>query len=133
MAKFRLSNDSVFTIGGSAVTCVTDIEFSEDADVYFSDCDDASGYKEPVVGGIQVTGNLTMEYNADDNTVLGYFDPQDSGALVFGPNGTTSGDLKIEATTLTVTNRQIRASRTGLSTASCSFVCDDFTVGAYSA
>ena len=130
MAKFRMSNDSVLSIGGNAITCVTDIEFSENADVYFSRCDDANGYFEPVVGGIQVTGTATFELETDDVTVLGYIDPLTSGALICQPNGTTSGDIKITATTMTINSRDMRYSRSDMATGQFGFTLDGLTIAA---
>jgi len=97
-------------------------------DVYWSDCDDATGEKTPVVGGIQTTGNFTQEIEDSDVTMLGYTAPTVSGAWQDQPGGTTGSDIKITSTTATITGRQIRTSRTGLAAVSCNFVCTGLTI-----
>ena len=127
--KFRRSNVSVFSIGGNVLTCVTDVDYDESVDVYWSDCDDATSEKTPVAGGIQTTGSLTQELADDDVTQLGYTSPTTSGALVDQPNGAVSNDINI-AGTMTISGRQIRTSRTGLSIVSCNFVTSGITISA---
>jgi len=127
--KFRRSNSSVFSIGGNVLTCVLDVDYDEAVDVYWSDCDDATSEKTPVAGGIQTSGTLTQEIADDDTTQLGYTSPTTSGALVDQPNGAVQNDINI-AGTISITGRQIRTSRTGLSTVSCNFVCAGITITA---
>ena len=127
--KFRRSDASTFSIGGNALTCVLDVDYDESVDVLWSDCDDASGDKTPVTGGIQTTGTLTQEVADDDVVQLGYTSGKTSGALIDQPAGITGGDVKITATKIIITGRQIRTSRTGLGTVSASFVCSDLVIG----
>ena len=131
MSKFRLNTNSVFTIGGNAITCVTAVDFDEAVDTYISECEDANGIKSQVAGGITVTGSLTYELETEGVTVLNYLEPFDSGAWVFGPNGTTGTHIKFTSTNIQISGRSIATSRTGLVTATANFVCDDLTVTSY--
>lgn len=131
MSKFRLNKDSVFTIGGNAITCVTEVTFDEAVDVYTSECEDSDRIKPQVVGGTVVTGSLTYEIEEDGVTVFNYLEPFDSGALVFGPNGTTATYLKLTSTNIQISGRSFNASRTGLGTGTATFTCDNLTVTAY--
>lgn len=128
MAKIRLNKNSVFSIAGNAITCITDVTFDEAVDTYVSECEDANGVKPQIDGGIVVSGSLTYELETDDVTVLNYAAPFDSGAWIFQPNGTTATHLKITSTNIQISGRGIAASRKGLVTGSATFVCDDLTV-----
>ena len=133
MTKFILDNTSVFSIGGNALTCITEVNFDENADVYFAQCGAASGsVRQPIVGTAQVTGSITIELDADDVAELGYIDLGDSGALLFQPQGDVSGNLEISATTLTVTGRNLRFSSTGTATGTANFSLDSFAIAAAS-
>ena len=116
MAKFRRSNDSVCSIGGSALTCVIDVSYDEQADVYISDCDDANAKKEQVSGGIVRTGTMVAEVATDDEAQLELIDPGSSGAWIDRPNGATAGDIEWTATAATVSSRQFVSSRNNLAT-----------------
>ena len=128
MSKFRLNKNSVFSIGGNAITCITDVTFDEAVDTYVSECEDADGVKPQIDGGIVVSGSLTYEIEADGVTVLNYLEPFDSGAWIFQPNGTTATHLKITSTNIQISGRSISTSRTGLTTGTASFVCDNLVV-----
>lgn len=131
MAKFVLNSDSVFSIGGNALTCVTEVSLDESVNDIVAECFGADGYVEHVLAGITVSGSLTLELETDDVTILGYIAPKTSGALIFQPNGTTIGDIKITSTNLQITQRTpFSGSRSGLGTATAGFVCDDLTIAA---
>ena len=116
MAKFRRSNSSVCSLNANVLTCVLDVSYDEQGDVYVSDCDDANAEKEQVLGGIVETGTMTAEVENDDETQLGYIDIGTSGAWLDQPNGTTAGDIKWTATSAEVVSRQFVSSRNNLST-----------------
>lgn len=122
MAKFRRSNNSVASIGGSALTCVLDIQYDENANVYTSDCDDANGELEQVVGGHTSSATLTAEVENDDEAQLELIDLGSSGAWIDQPNGTSTGDIQWTATTATVTSRQFMSSRNNLTTYSVGLI-----------
>ena len=132
--KFVLDDSSVFTIGSDAITCATEVSFDESADVYFAQCGGASGsgVKEPVVGTKQVTGTITAELTNADVTVANYLAPGDSGTLTFYPQGNVASNIKISATLLTVTGRQLRFGSNGLATITAPFVLDSFVIAAAS-
>ena len=131
MTKFILDNTSVFSIGGNALTCITEVNFDESADTYFSQCAAASGsVRFPVIGTGQVTGSITIELDHNDTTELGYIDIGDSGALLFYPQGNTATYLKISATTMTITGRNMRYSSTGLAMGTANFALDSLTIAA---
>lgn len=131
MADFILDNTSTFTIGANAITCMTGFSFDESADVYYSNCAAASASAQtPIVGKKRVTGSITFEPDKDDVTVVNYVEVGDSGALIAYPQGNTSTYLKISATTLTISGRQMTYSSTGVPTVVANFVCDGLTVAA---
>lgn len=129
MAKFRLNANSVFTIGGNTIACVTEVSIDDSVDDYVSRCA-GLGTTEHIPGQITVTGSGSFEIEQDAATELGYLAPGTTGALVLRPNGTTSGDLDITSTNLTVLSRSMAFSSTGLSTGSFTFACDDLTIAA---
>ena len=130
MAIFRLSSDSVLTLDANAITCVTEISFPEAADVYWSDCDDASGNLAHLAGGVKGEGRFTAELQNDDITQLGYVAPLVTGALVCQPNGTTAGDIKITATKFTILSREPVFSRGDKSVYSGAFATDGLVYAA---
>ena len=112
--KFRRSNSSVASIGGSALTCVLDVSYDEQGDVYVSDCDDANGKKAQVLGGIVRTGTLTAEVNDTDEAQLELIDPGSTGAWIDQPYGASG--VKWTATAVTVVSRSYVSSRNNLTT-----------------
>jgi len=123
-AKFRRSNDSVASIGGNVLTCVLDVAYDEQGDVYVSDCDDANAEKDQVLGGIVETATLTAEVNDDDETQLSYIDVGTSGAWVDQPAGSTVTYLQWTATAATVSSRRYVSSRNKLTTYEVGLVFD---------
>ena len=131
MTKFTLNNNSVFSIGGNAITCVTTITIDQAVDDIISECFGADSYKEHVLAGINITGSFTMELESDDDTVLGYFAPKTSGAMVLQPYNAVAASIQYTSTNMQITGRTpLTASRSGLSTASGTFVLDDLTIAA---
>lgn len=128
MAKFRLSKDSVLTVNSQTITCATEFTLDEAADSYISECEDSNYYKPQVVGGKLINGTITIEVEHTGNAMLGYLAPRVTGALLFQPNGTGVGDIKISANAIFITGRSLSTSRTGLTTATCSFFLNDLTV-----
>ena len=120
--KFRRSNNSVASIGGSALTCVLDVSYDEQADVYVSDCDDANAKKDQVVGGIVRTGTLTAEVNDTDEAQLELIDPGSTGAWIDQPYRATG--MKWTATAVTVASRRYASSRSNLTTYEIGLIFD---------
>jgi len=120
--KFRRSNDSVASIGGSTLTCILDVSYDEQADVYVSDCDDANAKKDQVVGGIVKTATATAEVNDDDEAQLELIDPGSTGAWVDRPFGATG--VEWTATAVTVASRRFVSSRTSLATYELGLIFD---------
>jgi hypothetical protein len=129
MAKFRLNPASVFTIGGNAIACVTEVTIDEAADDYMSNCSGQT-FRTHVDGMVNVTGSANFEIETDDVTELGYIEPGDNGALVLRPAGITAGMINIASTNLIVLSRSVTFSSTGLATGSFTFVCDDLAITA---
>lgn len=129
MAKFRLNPASVLTIGGNAVACVTEVSIDESVDDYTSNCAGLTT-REHIAGMKNVTGSISFEIATDDSAELAYIAPGTTGALVFRPAGTTSGDLDITSTKITILGRSPVFSSQGLSTGSVTFALDDITIGA---
>lgn len=129
MAKFRLNSNSVFTIGANTIACVTGVTLDEVTDDFISNCMENTS-KQHVYGLVDISGTIDYEIDTDGNTELGYVAPGTTGAMVFQPNGTTSGDLDIDSTNITILTRNIVTSSTGLTTGSSNFVADDLTIGA---
>ena len=98
--KFRRSNDSVASIGGSTLTCILDVSYDEQADIYVSDCDDANAKKDQVVGGIVRTGTATAEVNDTDEAQLELIDPGSTGAWVDRPYGASGVEWTATAVTV---------------------------------
>jgi len=122
--KFRRSNDSVCSIGANVLTCILDVSYDEQGDVYVSDCDDANAEKDQVMGGIVETGTATAEVNDDDETQLGYIDVGTSGAWIDQPAGATTTFIQWTATTATVSSRRYVSSRNNLTTYEIGLVFD---------
>jgi len=104
------------------LTCVLDVAYDQQGDVYVSDCDDANAEKDQVLGGIVEAGTMTAEVNDDDETQLGYIDIGTSGAWVDQPAGSTVTYMQWTATTATVSSRQYVSSRNSLTTYSVGLV-----------
>ena len=122
MAKFRRSSASVAIIGANTLTCVLDVSYDESGDVLVSDCDDVSGKKEQVLGGVVKTGTLTAEVAKTDEVQLGYIDPGTSGTWTDKPAGITGGDIVWTATLVTIASRRFMSSRGNLATYECSLI-----------
>ena len=131
MTKFALDSTSVFSIGGNAITCVTDITIDESVDDLISQCFGSDSVKAHVLAGINITGSFNIELENYDVTMLGYLAPKTSGALILQPAGPTVGNIALTSTNLQITGRTpIQASRSGLGVASGTFVLDDLTIAA---
>lgn len=129
MAKFRLNPSSVFQIDEEDVPCPTSIDFDESLDNYISECAGQT-VKENVLGSLVVSGSFSGEVENDDVTNLTYVAPGVAGPLLLQPYDTTAGNIQIVSDNLQITGRSIATSSTGLTTYTCTFVCDDFTVEA---
>ena len=129
MAKFRLNTNSVFSIGGNALTCLVSADVSESLSEIMSNCAGAA-FQEPVAGLKTATITVNFELENDDVTVYNYVSTGSTGAIVFQPNGTTTGDIKVTATDSLVNARNMTTSSTGLSAASCTIRLHDITVAA---
>ena len=132
MSKFRLNSASVFTLGGNALSCLTSADVSESIDTLMSECVGQT-YKATIVGLKTATKTVSGELENDDVAELGYFDPGDNGAIVFQPNGTTAGDIKITSTKGTVVSRDISTAGGSLTAVSITINLDDVTIAANSA
>ncbi len=132
MSKFRLNSASVFTLGGNALSCLTSADVSESIDTLMSECVGQT-YKATITGLKTATVTVSGEIENDDVTELGNFAPATSGALVFQPNGTTAGDIKITSTKATVVSRDITTAGGSLSAVSITLNLDDLTLAANSA
>lgn len=132
MAKFRLNSASVLTLGGNALSCLTSADVSEAVDTFLSECVGQT-YKATITGLKTATMTINGEIETDDVSELENFALGDSGALIFQPNGTTAGDIKISSTKATVVGRNITTSGGALSAVSITLNLDDLTLAANSA
>ena len=129
MSKFVLNSNTVFTLGGNSFACLVSVDFSETVDTMLSECV-GDGYKETVYGLKSATMTVSGELETDDVTAIGNFDLGTSGALVFQPNGTTLGDIKISSTNAVVVSRDISTSSSSMSTLTVTLNLDDVTIAA---
>lgn len=129
MSKFVLNSNSVFTLGGNSFACLLSGDFSESVDTILSSCV-GDGYKETIYSLKTATLTVSGELETDDVTAINDFDIGTSGAVVFQPNGTTVGDIKISSTNGVVVSRDISVSSSGLATLSATINLDDVTIAA---
>lgn len=129
MAKFALNSNSVFSLGGNALTCLLSADLSETVDTFMSMCAGQT-YKQTITGLKEASVTVNFEVNADDDTLLGNYAVGEAGAVVFQPNGTTVGDLDITSTNGTVVDLSISTSSSGLTTGTVTINLDDLTIGA---
>lgn len=130
MAKFT-GLSQTFSIGGNAITCIQSVESTENVDIAMVDCAGAT-YKEKVYGLADAKMTVNFALETDDVTVLGYVDPGDSGAIIWLPAGSTTGDIKLTSTNGTVAGRTISVPVNGFAACTVNVELDDFTVGANS-
>ena len=128
MAKMTGKNQT-FSLGANALTCIQTVSTSESLDVLVIECAGA-GAKEKIMGLADVTCTLTIALETDDVTMLGYIDPDTSGAVIWNLNGATSGDITITSTNATVSDRSISNPVNGFATAAVTIQFDDITIGA---
>lgn len=128
MAKFRLNSNSVFTMGGNAIPCVTDISIDTAADDYVAECMGSTS-KEHVAGLTDITGSFSGLVEATGATLMNYVQTGDSGAMVLNPAGTTTGQLTLTSTMMTIISFSMTMSTKGLTAYSCNFVLNDLTIG----
>ena len=133
MAKFNLASSANFslTFGGNALTCIQTVDISDTAPVTEIECAGASSV-EQIVGITRVTMTISGALEDDDNTLLGYLDPGDTGAITFDPAGTGTGTLDISSTNATVTDRSISLPVNGFAQWNATLALDDITIGANS-
>jgi hypothetical protein len=132
MAKFRLNSNSVFTFGGDAVTCVTEVTLDETADDYMSNCAGLTT-REHIAGVTNITGSASCELETDGATQYNLFAPGSTGALVLSPASNTAGDITFTSTNMTILGRSPAFSSGGLTTFSFTFALDNLTIAAISA
>ena len=132
MAKFVLNSNSVFTLGGNSLSCLTSAETSSSIDTFMSMCAGQTS-KATITGLSEHTMSVSGELETDDVTALGNFAVGTSGAVNFQPNGTTAGDIAITSTNGTVVSRNESFSSSGLATVTVQINLDDMTVAANSA
>lgn len=130
MAKFRLNSNSVFSIGGNAVTCLTSADFSQSLNAIMSECA-GNAFQETVAGLKNATITVNFELSNNDVTLLGNVALGTNGAIVFQPNGTTVGDIKVSSTSGTIVDGpNITTSTSGLTAASITVNLDNVTIAA---
>ena len=131
MPKFNLGSESTFalTFASQSLTCVQSIDISRTAPITEIECAGATS-AEQIVGIPRYTMTVVGALNDDDNALLGYIDPGDSGAIACDPAGTTTGHLDISSTNATVSDAPISMPVNGFSTYSVTFVLDDLTIAA---
>lgn len=117
------------TFGGNTITCLQNVETSEEVDVQMVECAGAT-YKEKVVGLASASLTLNLALNQTDVTLMGYLDPADVGAIVFQPGGATAGYIKITSTNGIVTSRQVASPVNGIVGLTATIELDNLTVGA---
>lgn len=120
------------TIGGNAITCLQSVDTDESIDVYQVACAAATD-KENVAGLKSSRMSVTLALETDDVTVLNYFEPGDTGAVVFRPTGANAGDINIAATASIVSNRRTSTPVEGIGVASFDVALDDLTISAQGA
>lgn len=129
MARFALGENSVFTLDGNSIPCLTSADTSETIDNFLSMCA-GEEYKSTVTGKKQATITLNFEVDNDDVTFLNDFAVGASGAMVFQPNGTTAGDIKYSSTNATVVDRNEAYTTSGYGTGTVTINLDDLTIAA---
>lgn len=130
MAKF-VAKSMTLTLGGNAITCMQSVDTSEEVDTYVEECSGAAS-KKTHVGLKMSTMTVNLLIDADGVTVANYIAPGSTGAVVFQPNGTNTGDIEITSTKGTVTRREMGASVNGLTAMTAEIALDDLTVAAQS-
>lgn len=129
MSKFVLNSNTVLTVGGNSLSCYVSADLSDTIDTFLSQCAGQT-YKATITGLQEASMTFNGEIETDDVTAINNFAPGTTGALVFQPNGTTSGDISISSTNVTVVDRSMAFSSSSLSTISVTINLDDLTVAA---
>lgn len=131
MPYFRLNNSSAIAVGAQSFASVTEINFDEVVDSYFSEVDGSVVLSDTR----RVTGSMVFEVETDDITVINAVTPgpATAGALDADLANSTAGNINVASTNLQFTQRTLRAARNGLATVSAQFVMDDMTIAAISA
>lgn len=129
MAKFT-GKDMILTIGGNDITGLVSVNTSEAIDVYLVNVA-AVADKVTVTGHKEASLAVNVLPETDDVTMLGYFDPGDSGAIVFKPVGAVSGSIQIDSTNGTVVSRDGPVSVDGLTAWSFNINLDDFAISVH--
>lgn len=125
MAKFT-GKSMTLTFGGNTITCLQSVETSEAADVAMIECAGATA-KEKVIGLTDAKMTVNLALNTNDNTLLGYFDIGDVGAVVFQPAGATAGNMKWTSTNGTCVSRTTSTAVNAFGAATFTLELDDLT------
>lgn len=92
----RLSADSIISIGGTALTCVTDASIAVSGTSHVSKCEDANGFVDAIAGS--KTAKLSLSGELGDEDVSELTTLEAGGALVLQPSGNVSGKLEYTGT-----------------------------------
>lgn len=128
MAKFT-GKDQTLSLGGNSITCLASVSMSEQVDIAMAECA-GSTYKTKVAGLANATMTINLSLETNDTTMLGYFDPADTGAVIWLPAGAGTGKIQIDATNATVSSRNIDAPVNGIVAATFVLELDDVAISA---
>ena len=104
MAKFS-GKDMTLTLGGNAITCLTNVETTEEIDILVAECA-ASADKTHIATLKSASMTVNLLLDADDVTELGYFDPGDAGAVRVDTHVIRDGEDFIDVPSIELIHRQ---------------------------
>jgi hypothetical protein len=118
------------TLGGTSIPCLQSVEFSEDIEEMQYQCPDSDTTLTLTgVKNITMTANILLDKGSTGNTTLGAIDVNDTGAVVFHPEGSTgAGKLRYNSTLGTVTSRQTSFGINSITAVTINIRLDDLTV-----
>lgn len=130
----KMGYQSKLSIGGTDIPYVTSIDISEDIDNAMSNLMNQP-HKKVLTGNQStiLTANLELPTGASGVTLWGTTLARGaSGAIIYQPFGTTTGDVKITSTKGTVLGRTQQTPVNGIIAATVTIQLDDYTVAANS-
>jgi hypothetical protein len=129
VTKF-IGKTMTLTLGGTSIPCLQSVEFSEDIEEMQYQCPDSDTTLTLTgVKNITMTANILLDKGATGNTTLGAIDVNDTGAVVFHPEGPTgAGKLRYNSTLGTVTSRQTSFGINSITAVTINIRLDNLTV-----